>query len=104
MSHDVTTINRISAVLLTVSALFGLTAGWCISAFAGYPLNKLQAYMQKLSRLDLDGIPGLRSRSLTKLSSLREVSQHSLAALVLFLCLAGANKSRRWVVLKSTSS
>lgn len=78
VSHDVTTINRISVVLLTVSALFGLTAGWCISAFAGYPLNKLQAYMQKLSRLDLDGIPGLRSRSLTKLSSLREVSELQL--------------------------
>ena len=74
VNHDVATINRISAVLLTVSALVGVIAGWCISAFAGYPLKTLQKSMEKLSRLDLDGIPGLRSGRLNRLSSLREAA------------------------------
>ena len=75
VSKDVANINRISAVLLTTSALFGILAGWCISAFAGYPLRKLQNYMQRLARLDLDGLPGLRPHSMTRPSSLSEVSE-----------------------------
>lgn len=73
VANRVTTINRISAVLLTISAIFGFLAGWCISAFAGYPLRKLQTYMKKLARLDLEGLPGLNPGSVTQLSSLREV-------------------------------
>lgn len=70
--HDVDSINRVSAVLLAVSALFGLLAGWCISAFAAYPLRRIRMYMRKLERLELDGLPGLYPGSVTQLSSLSE--------------------------------